>query len=231
MTAQSTDGRTLAAITAILSLPFAIATQVLFGLVSGGEIAFYFDGARMLNLSPAHAEIYQLALWSDILGYYLIYLPLIAYAWRTFRSVDPALVDFLSLSGVIYCLLGAFAAAGMAGAFEGLYAHHNTITSAQPNGAEAAWAATIGGGFRGLWLLEAVLAALWLGGLARIFACTGRRILGLGAAALAAIWLVQFTTWLMDAADISNVALAVVVALTPIWAFCLGLSLLRAGDK
>ena len=37
-------GRKLAALTAILSLPFAYLTQALFMLASGGDTSLFFDG-------------------------------------------------------------------------------------------------------------------------------------------------------------------------------------------
>ena len=43
-------GRRLAAITAILSLPFAYLTQALFSLGTGGDPSAFFDAARQRGI-------------------------------------------------------------------------------------------------------------------------------------------------------------------------------------
>ncbi len=214
-------GRKLAAITAILSLPFAYLTQFLFMSASGGDVSIFHDGQQMMNLDGEQASLFYTAMWTDILGYYLIFLPLIIYAWKALRHIDENLTDIAFLCGLIYCLLGAFGAVHMAGAFEAL--HSNIATPAKA----AAWEATIGGSWRGLWLLEAILAAIWLGGLAKLLNVAGLKGLAIGAGILAVIWTVQFFASHLGQTEISDAALAMVVILSPLWSVWLGAALLR----
>ena len=47
---RNIPGRKLAAITAILSLPFAYLTQALFMSVLGGDVSIFYDGEHMMAL-------------------------------------------------------------------------------------------------------------------------------------------------------------------------------------
>ncbi|QBF34047.1 hypothetical protein [Thalassococcus sp. S3] len=221
----ATPGRRLAAFAALLSLPFAYLTQGLFMAASDGDVTRFHDGLDMMTLSAEAADLFYLGMWTDVLGYYLIFLPVLIYAWKLLRDLDEMLTDLAMLCGLIYCLMGTFGAVTMAGAFDALRAS----ASAAPDQAAAAWEATIGGQWRGLWLMEAILAAIWLGGLAKLLGSAGLKGLGIGAGVLAAIWVLQFATWHAGLAEVSDAALALVVLLSPLWAAWLGLSLLRAG--
>ncbi len=220
-------GRKLAAITAILSMPFAYLTQFFFVMASDGDVAIFHDGHQMLNLASDNASMFYAAMWTDILGYYLIFLPVIIYAWKILREVNESLTDISFLCGLIYCLLGSFGAVNMAGAFDSLYGGYATASASEQAQAVAAWQATIAGNWRGYWLLEAVLAAVWLGGLGRLLAIAGLRGLGLGAMFLSVIWLAQFTLWHLGLDEASDAALTLVVLLSPLWSVWLGISLLR----
>lgn len=221
--AHKESGQKPAAIAALISLPIAYLTQVFFGIASGGDVAVFFDGARALALSSQQADAFIAGMWFDIFGYYLIFVPVIIYVWGAIRHTDPFLVDITSMSGLIYCLLGAFGASTMAGAFGGLYTSAGVTDAA----AISAWEATISGQWRGLWLLEAVLAALWLGGLAKLLMRGGRRGLGGFAGLLALIWGVQFAGWHIGAHGVSDIALIATTLLSPLWAAWLGISLWR----
>ena len=63
------------------------------------------------------------------------FLPVIVYAWKALRHIDETLTDISFLCGFVYCLLGAFGATSMAGAFQAL---HGGIANASPSEIEAA---------------------------------------------------------------------------------------------
>ena len=95
-------GRRLAAIAAIVSLPFAYLTQMLFMTASDGNVAIFHDGRAMMALSADNASLFYAAMWADILGYYLIFLPVIIYAWKILREIDENLTDISFMCGLIY---------------------------------------------------------------------------------------------------------------------------------
>jgi hypothetical protein len=72
-----------------------------------------------------------------------------------------------------------------------------------------------------------MLAAIWLFGLAKLLNAIGKRGLAIGAAVLAIIWTIQFIAWHLEASQVSDAALAIVVLLSPPWAAWLGITLLR----
>lgn len=64
-------------------------------LVTGGEIGAKYGSYSML---------------SDILGFYLLQIPIAIILWRYFRDNNPALLDHATVAGVLYCLTGAIGA-------------------------------------------------------------------------------------------------------------------------
>ena len=218
-------GRRLAAITAILSLPFAYLTQALFSLGTGGDPSAFFDAARLLSVSADQSTFLYFGYWVDILGYYLIFLPVLIYAWKALRPVDGSLTDIAFACGLIYCVLGAIGASTQAAAFQELQLLHASGTLADKAAAEAAWTATVAGQWRGLWILEASLAAVWFGGLAKLLSATGFKGLGWLAALIAVLWGLLFTSWLAGLHELSDLFLMIVVLVSPIWAAWLGIRL------
>ena len=221
-------GRRIAAITAIVSLPFAYLTQTLFSLGTGGDPSAFFDAARLLSVSSNQSTFLYLGYWTDILGYYLILLPVLIYAWKILRVVDESLTDLTFTCGLAYYLLGAIGAATQAAAFQDLHLLHASGTLAEKTSAEAAWTATVGGQWRGLWILEASMAAIWLGGLAKLLPMIGHKGLGWFAGFIATLWAALFITWLTGLHEISDLFLVAVSLIFPIWAAWLGFTLLRS---
>ncbi|MEM9571820.1 MAG: hypothetical protein AAF996_10150 [Pseudomonadota bacterium] len=221
----SIPGRRLAAVAAIVSLPFAYLTQTLFTLGSGGDTTAFFDAARLLSVNADHGALLYFGYWADILGYYLIFLPVLIYAWKAFRAVDESLTDLAFACGLVYCLLGAIGAATQAAALQDLRPIHALGTPADKAAAEAAWTATVAGQWRGLWILEASLAAIWFGGLAKLLLTTGNKGLGWLAALISALWALLFTAWLIGLHELSDLFLVIVVLVSPIWAAWLGIRL------
>ncbi|MEM9667439.1 MAG: hypothetical protein AAF950_00810 [Pseudomonadota bacterium] len=224
---MTVPGRKVASVAAFLSLPFAYLTQTLYVTAAGGDVGIFFEGAKILAVSQQQAGYFYTAMWTDVLGYYLILIPVIVYAWKALRGVNETLADIAFFCGTIFCLLGSFGAVTMAGAFNILYASFSDATLEQQAAAIAAWEATIYGQWRGLWLLEATLAFVFLVGLGRLLLDIGRTGLGGVAILLGLIWIVQFTTWQLGYHAVSDAALTAVVLLAPLWSAWLGVVLWR----
>ena len=221
----SIPGRRLAAIAAILSLPFAYMTQGLFSLGTGGDPTAFFDPERLLTGSASQIQMLYFGYWVDILGYYLIFIPVLIYAWKALRSINENLTDIAFLCGFVYCLLGAFGAATQAAVLQNLYLLHSSGNPIQQEAAQAAWSATVSGQWRGLWILEASLAAVWFGGMSALLGAIKLRGLGLMAGCIAALWGLLFITWLAGLHELSDLFLVIVVLISPIWAAWLGFKL------
>ncbi|MEM9494999.1 MAG: hypothetical protein AAGA09_03265 [Pseudomonadota bacterium] len=225
---RTVPGRKLAAIVAFSSLPFAVITQVLLGMASAGNTNFLFESHELLSLPADRANAFYWGLWFDPFGYYLIYIPVIIYAWKALRQVDETIADMSSSFGVVYCLLGTYGAMHQAGAYEALQAGYATATSLEQSAAAAAWDATVGGQVRGLWLMEAFFAAVWMTGVGKLLMTAGKKALGASAMIIGAAWFGQWIFASLDVLAVSNVMMALVVLAAPFWTVWLGVTLWRA---
>ncbi|MEM1190074.1 MAG: hypothetical protein AAGI72_16205 [Pseudomonadota bacterium] len=222
-------GRRTAAWIAIVSLPLAFLTQLFLATASKGNSDFLYQSHDLLELAAPDADALYWGLWLDPFGFYLIYIPVIIYTWKALRHIDESIADISSAFGIGYCLLGTFGALTQAGSYEALHALYSSTDATEiREAAAAAWSATAGGQVRGLWLMEAFFAAVWLLGVSRLLFAIERSALGVGAAVLGFCWLVHWVLASADVIAISNLLMAAVVMLGPVWTAWLGVVLLRA---
>ncbi|MEM1403224.1 MAG: hypothetical protein AAGG55_07835 [Pseudomonadota bacterium] len=222
-------GRRTAAWVAIVSLPLAFLTQFFLATASKGNAEFLYQSHQLLALPTTDANALYWGLWLDPFGFYMIYIPVIIYAWKALRHVDESVADISSAFGIGYCLLGTFGALTQAGTYEALQGLYVATESADVReAAAAAWSATAGGQVRGLWLMEAFFAAVWLLGVARLLFAIGKSALGAFAALLGMCWFAHWVLASIDLTAISNPLMAVVVIFGPIWTAWLGVILLRS---
>ncbi|MEO0436078.1 MAG: hypothetical protein AAF098_04150 [Pseudomonadota bacterium] len=225
------SGRRTAAWIAIASLPLAFMTQYFLATASKGNSDFLYQSHNLLGLPSAEANALYWGLWLDPFGFYMVYIPVIIYTWKALRHIYESIADISSAFGIGYCLLGTIGALTQAGSYEALQILYSSSEAIEvKEAAAAAWSATAGGQVRGLWLMEAFFAAIWLLGVSRLLFAIGRSGLGIAAGFLGLCW---FAHWVMASADvttISNLLMAVVVILGPVWTAWLGIALLRADD-
>lgn len=221
-------GRRTTAWIAIASMPLAFLTQYFLATASKGNSEFLYQSHSLLALPTSDASALYWGLWLDPFGFYMIYIPVIIYTWKALRHVDESIADVSSAFGIGYCLLGTFGALTQAGSFEALHVLYiSTEATEVKDAAAAAWSATAGGQVRGLWLMEAFFAAVWLLGASRLLFAISHSGLGVGAAVLGVSWLAHWILASADVTAVSNLLMAVVVMLGPLWTAWLGVVLLR----
>lgn len=180
---QSTrpDSHRVIAWVSILSLPICFAAMYTF------LAAVNFDEA-LTDLPAVAISVINtdyLAAWGifDILGYYLMRVPLIIILWHWLRPQNPVLADIATVCALFYVILAVVAASTLTGAVTGIagqYATQDPITRA---GLEGAWIGAVSTAYDGIWQYNLLPWAVWgiaMGGLLK----TQHRWLGLSLQAI-----------------------------------------------
>ncbi|MEA3396089.1 MAG: hypothetical protein U9R05_01325 [Chloroflexota bacterium] len=223
------EGKTFqrtAAWLAILALPLAYANVGLALMAIDFDLTAFADTARGFQLAASHPNGVELICWSmlaDMLGFYLLLVPLALVLWGRLKEHNPQFVRLFTVSGLGYLFFGAMGAAILS-----VVAPHQIQAYAQSTGADSqmhqailmAFSTAIYGG---VWdTLNPLLAGVWWVGIGW-FLRRERRVLGWVTVVLGIFALIRD----VKIGPIALLGLAVYFVLAPIWAAWLGVDLLR----
>ncbi|MFI5036761.1 MAG: hypothetical protein ACHQFZ_11235 [Acidimicrobiales bacterium] len=182
----------------------------------------------LLRAGVSAAPLWRLSMVLDILGYYLLVIPLFLLLRTATRPQSPKWVDLFTLCLLGYALIGAMGAAVLATALPTLI---TAYAASNGHGHLASVAVTFtgytDGVYRGLWnLLEQLLAGVGWIGYGLVLRSRHRR-LGLSTLILGTACLVDSLGTALNIDAVASTGLIVYLVLAPIWAATIGAELWR----
>jgi hypothetical protein len=114
---------------AVLSLTSSILLD-LARLHDGNLVA---DSADIVRLGDGHAGLFRWSGLLDLLGSYLLFLPLAVYLRQRLHEAHPTAIDIGTVAAVVYGGVGAAGAAAWVGATPLITAYTNAPASEQPH--------------------------------------------------------------------------------------------------
>jgi hypothetical protein len=219
--------RLVAAIAAILSLPLAYGSFVTGLLAVDFNMAALSEPLLLIRTGPRGAELWRWSMLLDMLGYYLLIVPIVLLLWRWLKAPGGDWIRFFTVCLLSYCLIGAMGAAILAATLPPLIVAWQSAAEAQQVVIETVFSSYMNAVYRGLWnILEEFIAGFgWLGlGLA----LKGERgTLGLATIILGSACILDSIGSMLNVEALAMPGLYVYLLLAPIWACWLGVSLLR----
>lgn len=178
-----------------------------------------------LETGPRGASLWRTSMILDILGYYLLIVPLTILLWHWFRPSDPGRVALYSLCLLAYSLVGAIGAAILAAVVPPLITSYGSA-GAQKATIELIFDATTNMVYVGLWnILEGFLAGIgWIG--MGLILRHERRAIGIATVILGGALLGDSVGTTLGIEALASLGLSVYLVLAPIWALWLGIDLL-----
>jgi hypothetical protein len=152
----------VAAVGALVGVAFAIASALL-------EIVAIPDASDPASAFPAvitHGRtagtLFHFSMVSDMLGYYLLLIPLAIFLWRWLRSQSPLLCAVSTTAGLSYCLMGAAGAIVLGTVLPALGDQYSAASGAQREVLLATGTAVANAVYQGIWnTLDAITAGVW----------------------------------------------------------------------
>ncbi len=217
-----------AAVSAIVSFPLALASNVLQGLPTNFNSDVFTNPTVMLSIGANGASLMRWGLILDMLGYYLPLLPVALFLQSWCRPRNPAWVRFCTACGLGYILIGAAGAATLAAVHPPLIAAYAQETSAAQRAVlETVFIAVWNLVYGGLWnILGELLAGTWLLGIGLLLRGE-RRIFSVITIILGLSALLDSFGTISGIGALALPGLSIYVGLAPIWALWLGIDLLR----
>jgi len=216
-----------AAITAIVSFFFAVASDVLQGIPVNFHSDFPINPSMFLSVGTGGASLLRWGLLLDMLGYYLPLLPLAIFIQQWLKAKNPIWIRFYTTCGLGYILIGATGAVALAVVQPPLindYAHASTEQRAV---LETVFGAIWNIVYGGMWnILGELLVGIWFLGIGLLLRTElrGPGIVGMliGSAAL-----LDSLGMMLGIEGLALLGLSIYLVLAPIWALWFGIDLLR----
>lgn len=213
----------VAAWTAVLSAPLAIASNVLSLTAVNFNFDAYTDTLLLLQAGAEGASLWRWAMLLDMFGYYLLLTPLTLLLWRWLKPRNPEWVAFFTLCLLAYILIGAMGAAILATVIPPLMVAQAAATP----GIEVVFTAFMDMVYGGLWnILEEFIAGIGWIGLGLILRYQ-RRALSVTTIILGVAALTDSLSNMLGIEPLAVLALNIYLVLAPVWALWLGIDLLR----
>jgi hypothetical protein len=216
-----------AAVTAIVSFPLALASDVLSGIAQNFNPDMAANPALMLSVGIDGANLLRWGMILDMLGYYLPLLPLALFLQRWLRPRNPDWVLFYTICGLGYILIGAIGAATLAAVQPSLILAYGQASVEQRYVLETVFITMWNMVFGGIWnILEALLAGVWFLGIGWLVR-DERRIFSIVSMLLGASALLDSLGIIFGIEALFLLGVSIFVFLAPIWALWIGIDLFR----
>jgi len=215
-----------AAVTAIVSFPLALASDVLSGLPINFSPEVATNPALMLSVGTDGANLLRWGMILDMLGYYLPLLPLALFLQRWLRPRNPDWVRFYTICGLGYILIGAIGAATLAAVQPSLILAYGQASVEQRYVLETVFITMWNMVFGGIWKLGGALVGVWFLGIGLLLR-DERRIFSIVSMILGASPFLGSLGMLLGIKALFLLGASIFGLLAPVWALWLGIDLLR----
>jgi len=222
--------RRTAAWLAILALPLAYANVGLGLLAADFDLTAFEDavqGFRSVASHPSGAELLRWSMIADMLGFYLMLVPLALVLWIWLKDQSPQWMSLFTLFGLGYLFFGAMGAAILSVVMPSQIDAYARTAATESHIHEAISVAFASAIYDGVWgTLNPLLAGVWwigIGGFLR----RDRRALGWVTIVLGIFMVLRD----VKIGSIELIGLSVYFVLAPIWAAWLGVDLLRKTER
>lgn len=222
--------RRIAAWLAILALPLAYANVGLaliavdFDLTAFRDLAY---GFQLIIDRPGGAALLRWSMISDMLGFYLMLVPLALVLWARLKAKNQQCATLFTLFGFAYLFFGAMGAATLGIVLPNQIGAYVNAAVAERYTHQAIFLAFSNAIYDGVWgTLDPLLAGVWWVGIGTILR-RDRRALGWVTVVLGVFMLLRD----VKLGPIEVIALSVYFVLAPIWAAWSGVDLLLRPEE
>lgn len=223
---NETRFRRIAAISAVVAAPVALASWALVIVAVEGNPDLVSDFANLITLGANAAGYFHVA-WTitDTFGYMLLLAPAALYLWRWLRHRGPNLAALSTISGFAYMLVGSISVALLAGLAPAMMRSYELGSAAQKETLLLIYQSVFDMVYYGVGPLGWLFGGFWWLGMGIVLG-KERRIFGLVTVILG---LLGIGTWLEQSFRLESLAIIETpfLLLIPIWSVWLGIVIWR----
>jgi len=214
----------------IISVPFAFTNFTLTWIAGGSNSQDFSDIYFFIN---AGAEAGYLMKWSwlaDLLGYYLLLIPAAFLIHHWLKIKNPYWMSVFTFCGLAYIFSGSVGAAILAKIWPTLLSGYAIADEPVKEIYRIVFTNSTEMVYGGIWgYLEFLLAGIWWVGIGFTMK-SERKALGIVTIILGIFTLTAFAGEVFELKNIAFIGLMIYLILAPVWAFWLGISLVRGKE-
>jgi hypothetical protein len=222
--------RRIAAITAIISAPLMLASNIVTFMAVDFNFEFLANPAGLLTagLDPGALGLFRMSEILGVFGYCLLFIPLTIYLWYWLRPRNPGLVTLYTVLGLMSIVFGVIEYGVRISIWPPLMIAYPEAVEAQREMLAVVFTAVTDFTFEGMYALSSILIGLWWLGIGLILR-NERRILGIATAIMGVAILGAGIGWFLRVEPLARLELF--YFFEPFWAIWLGLVIWRRGEQ
>ncbi|MDX1616804.1 MAG: DUF4386 family protein [Candidatus Promineifilaceae bacterium] len=222
-----TSFKRIAAISAIISAPLAVAGLVIVTLAVDFDFELMSDQSNLITLGARSAGFFHWGEFLSIFGYYLLLIPVALYLWHWLRPHDPNLVNLYTVCGLGFIFIGVPGAIMRTNVLPEMMRAYAEASGAQREVLEAVFKVLTEMAFTGG--IGIILLGIWWLGIGLVLR-SERRLLGIVTTVLgiAALGVSVGTIFHIEPLIMLE---GIVFLLSPFWALWLGIVIWRRGEQ
>jgi len=214
----------IAAISAFLAAPFALASTIVLLMAVDFNTEFMSNPAGLITIGAPASETFR---WGEILGLgapTLLLVPAALYLWYWLKPLAPKLVTLYTFFGLASVLVSAIGSLLRATLYPPLMNAYSLVSETQRDVLMVIFQGVSDFNFEGLWALELIFGGIWWLGIGPLLR-RERRILGIVTMILGIGYLIAGAGWLLRVGPLAR--LENVYFFVPFWTVWLGIVIWR----
>ena len=227
---NETSFRHISAIVAIVAALLILASTVVLSMAIDFNFEFLDNPAGLITagLDAGAIELFRWGSILELLGYFLLLIPVALYLWYWLKPQSPSLVTMATVFGLGSIFIGVIGAGIRASFFPSMMIAYSQTAEAQREVLEVVFRATTDFNFEGLYAVDSILAGLWWLGIGLVLR-VDRRILGTATVIMGAAILGAGVGWLLRVDPLARLELF--YFFEPFWAIWLGIVIWRSNEQ
>ncbi len=214
----------------VISVPFAFANFILTGIAGGNNSQDFSDLYFFIETGVEAGSLMKWSWLADLFGYYLLLVPAAFLIHHWLKSKNPYWMSVFTFCGLAYIFSGCIGAAILAKIWPTLISGYASADEPIKEIYRIVFTNSTQMVYGGIWgYLEFLLAGIWWIGIG-ITMKSERKALGVVTIILGIFTLMTFAGEVFALKNVALIGLMIYLILAPVWAFCLGISLVRGKD-
>lgn len=214
----------------VVSVPFAFTNFILTGIAGGNNSQDFADIYFFINAGIEAGNLMKWSWLADLLGYYLLLVPAAFLIHHWLKTKSPYWMSVFTFCGLAYIFSGSIGAAILAKIWPTLLSGYANADEPVKEIYRIVFTNSTEMVYGGIWgYLEFLLAGIWWIGIG-VTMKSERKALGVVTIILGVFTLTALAGEVFDLKNIALTGLVIYLILAPIWALCLGISLVRGKE-
>lgn len=227
---NETSFKPITAVSTVIAALLILGSTVVLSMAVNFNFDFLSAPGDLITagLDKAAAQLFRWGSIMELIGYFLLFIPLTLYLWYWLEPRSPKWVTLYTVSGLISIVIGIIGATIRATFWPSMMVAYPQAAEAQRQALEVVFKAVTDFTFEGLYPVDLLLAGLWYLGIGLVLR-SERRVLAVTTMILGLAFLGAGLGWLFQVDPLAR--LETIFIVQPIWLIWIALIIWRYDEQ